>query len=217
MNTRFIRAKAPHRFFLAITTVTALTGCNSAPPAQTQTPGAPVVSTQTPTTTASKAASKPPKVGETAPDFQLIGISGEKIKLSEAAKNGPVVLVMLRGYPGYQCPLCTVQVGRLMAKAKQFSAAKTRVLLVYPGPAKDLKTRAGEFVKGKTMPQNFDLLLDPDYAFTNQYGLRWDAKNETSYPSTFVLNSARKVLFAKVSREHGDRAKVEEVLAALPK
>ena len=132
-------------------------------------------------------------------------------------KKGPVVLVMLRGFPGYQCPICTVQVGQLMGNADDFAAAKANVILVYPGPAEGLKAHAKEFVQGKAIPVNFNLLLDPDFSFTNQYGLRWNAKNETSYPSTFVLNDAGEVLFAKVSHSHGDRAKIEDIMAALPK
>ena len=104
-----------------------------------------------------------------------------------------------------------------MGKADQFAKAKASVLLVYPGPADGLKAHADEFVRGKTIPVNFRLLLDPDYTFTNLYGLRWNAKGETSYPSTFVLDSNRKVLFSKISHSHGDRAKIENILAALPK
>jgi peroxiredoxin len=87
---------------------------------------------------------------------------------------------------------------------------------VYPGPADSLKKRADEFVKGKALPKNFTLLMDPNYSFTNQYGLRWDAPNETAYPSTFVLDSKRKVMFAKISRSHGDRANNANILKALP-
>src|SRR5690606_20980414 len=32
------------------------------------------------------------KVGDLAPDFELINVDGEKIKLTEVLKNGPVVL-----------------------------------------------------------------------------------------------------------------------------
>lgn len=162
-------------------------------------------------------APQPPQVGETAPDFELEAVDGEKVKLSAQADKGPVVLVELRGYPGYQCPICTAQVGQLINKAEEFSKAKARVLLIYPGPAEGLKAHADEFVRGKGMPTNFYLLLDPDFSVTNKYGLRWDAPNETSYPSTFVLDSQRKVVFAKVSHSHGDRAKIEDVLAAIPR
>lgn len=158
-----------------------------------------------------------PKVGETAPDFELKDLKGENIKLSVLAEQGPVILVMLRGFPGYQCPVCTVQVGQLIGKAEQLSKANARVLLIYPGPSDGLKARADEFVRGKDIPANFYLVLDPDFKFTNQYGLRWKATGETSYPSTFVLDCERKVLFAKISRSHGGRAKVDDVLAALPR
>ena len=50
-----------------------------------------------------------------------------------------------------------------------------------------MKARAGEFLRDKQWPADFVFLLDPDYRFTNAYGLRWDAKKETAYPATFVL------------------------------
>lgn len=156
-----------------------------------------------------------PKVGDEAKDFELMSLGGEKVKLSKLTASGPVVLVVLRGYPGYQCPLCTKQVGDLIGKADEFKKAGARVVLVYPGPADKLKEHAGEFVKGKDYPAHFTFLLDPDYTFTNAYGLRWDAKNETAYPSTFVLDGKRQVTFAKVSTTHGDRSKVADVLKAV--
>ncbi len=169
-----------------------------------------------PTTEAAPVVS-PPKVGETAPDFELKDLKDNPIKLSTLAQQSPVVLVMLRGFPGYQCPLCTAQVGALINKADQFMAAGVQVLLVYPGPSEKLKEHADEFAGSKNLPANFSFVLDPDFSFTNQYGLRWDAPNETSYPATFVVNSDLKVLFSKVSHTHGDRATPEEILAALPK
>jgi peroxiredoxin len=156
-----------------------------------------------------------PKVGGEAKDFELTAIGGEKVKLSKLTDAGPVVLVVLRGYPGYQCPLCTKQVGELIGKADEFKKAGAQVVLVYPGPADKLKEKAGEFVKGKDYPAHFTLVLDPDYGFTNAYGLRWDAKNETAYPSTFVLDAKRKVTLAKVSTTHGDRSKVDDLLKAV--
>ena len=59
------------------------------------------------------------------------------------------------------------------------------------------------------------LLLDPDYSFTNAYGLRWDAPRETAYPSTFVIDTDGTVRYAKISKSHGDRAEVSDVIKAL--
>ena len=157
-----------------------------------------------------------PQVGMEAHDFELSDLGGTKHQLATAVKDGPVVLIVLRGYPGYQCPVCTKQVGQFLAAADKFQAKGARVLLVYPGPSKELPKHAADFVSGKTIPAGFHLLLDPDFTFTNAYGLRWEAPNETAYPSTFVIGKDRKVTFAKISKGHGDRSSVEEVLKALP-
>lgn len=158
-----------------------------------------------------------PAVGDEARDFELSGIDGKKVKLSSLTSEGPVVLVVLRGFPGYQCPICNKQVSGLLRSAKEFKGAKANVVLIYPGPAGDLKKHAQEFVRGKTLPENFYLALDPDFEFTKAYDLRWNAPAETAYPSTFVIDANRKVQFAKVSTSHGDRASLDDVLEAVRK
>ena len=66
-----------------------------------------------------------------------------------------------------------------------------------------------------TETPNFHLLIDPDYKFTNSWHLRWDAPRETAYPSTFVINKDRVITFAKISKTHGDRADVKDVMKVL--
>jgi thioredoxin-dependent peroxiredoxin len=127
---------------------------------------------------------------------------------------------MLRGYPGYQCPICSRQVGELLQNADQLKKAGALVVLVYPGPAGELKQRAKEFVADRTIPEHFRFLIDPDYSFTNAYGLRWEAPRETAYPSTFVIDRQGVVRFAHISKSHGDRTDPKTILkelANLPK
>lgn len=159
---------------------------------------------------------KRPAVGDAAPDFRLPTLDGRAVQLSQLTGQGPVVLVVLRGFPGYQCPVCNAQAGQFLASAAKFAERGARVVLVYPGPSDGLTQRAGEFVQGKTFPKHFELVLDPDYALTNAYGLRWDAPQETAYPSTFVVAKGGQIAFAKISKSHGGRASVDEVLGALP-
>ncbi len=159
--------------------------------------------------------SAPPGIGDEAKDFELVNLTGKSIKLSTVAESGPVVLVVLRGFPGYQCPLCTAQVGQLLAYEKEFRGAKATVLLVYPGPAESLKKHAAEFSNDMKLPANFHLLLDPDYELTKAYNLRWNAPRETAYPSTFVIDTERKIRFAKVSKSHGDRVSADQIIKSL--
>lgn len=157
-----------------------------------------------------------PAVGDKALDFELPTLDGERVRLSKLVADGPLVVLVLRGYPGYQCPLCNVQVGQFLGSAKKFEAAKARIVSIYPGPSESLQEHAEEFVRGKTLPGNFYLVLDHDYKFTNAYGLRWEARNETAYPATFVIDREQKIRFAKISNTHGDRASAQQTLDALP-
>lgn len=153
-----------------------------------------------------------PAVGTKAKDFTLSSLDGEAVALRDLTAQGPVVLLMLRGYPGYQCPVCTQQVGEFLVRADDFAAQKARVVLVYPGPSDKLKEHAEEFVRGKTLPANFYLLIDPDYTFTNAYGLRWDASGETAYPASFVIDPEGTVRFAQVSTSHGGRTRAADIV-----
>lgn len=163
------------------------------------------------------ASAAPPAVGDTAPDFTLSSLDGRPTKLSAVLADGPAVLVVLRGFPGYQCPLCNRQVQDLVQNAEGFAKAGRRVVLVYPGPAADVTKRAEEFAADKKLPAHFTMVLDPDYTVTKQYHLRWDVKNETAYPSAFLLDRSGKITFAKISNSHGGRASAKELLtAALP-
>ena len=156
-----------------------------------------------------------PKIGETAPAFALRALDDGAVRLGELTATGNVVLVVLRGWPGYQCPICDRQVNEFVAAKAAWAEAK--LVFVYPGPAADLQAHAAEFrtMKGREWPAEFRYVLDPDYAFTNAYGLRWDAPRETAYPSTFIIDAKGVVRFAKISHTHGDRTKAAEVIAEL--
>ncbi|MGC4055111.1 MAG: peroxiredoxin family protein [Paludibaculum sp.] len=158
---------------------------------------------------------EPPANGQMAPDFQLTSLSGQEVQLSSVTQQSDVVLVVLRGYPGYQCPVCNRQVQDYVHSAQAFAEAGVKVLLVYPGPAAEVGDRAREFASDKKLPAHFDLLLDPDYKFTLAYDLRWAAKGETAYPSTFLIDRKGVVYFTKISKSHGGRTTASEVLAAI--
>jgi thioredoxin-dependent peroxiredoxin len=119
-----------------------------------------------------------PQVGDRAPDFALASIDGTTVRLSDEIARGPVVLVVLRGWPGYQCPFCTRQFGDYLANGANFEKSGARVLFVYPGPADGLKEHARAFTASRELPAAFRILVDPDYSFTQAYGLRWDAPGD---------------------------------------
>jgi peroxiredoxin len=160
-------------------------------------------------------AGTPPVVGDTAPDFNLKTLEAKPVELKQLTAESPVVLVVLRGWPGYQCPLCTRQVHDFVPHAAEFASTGAKVLMVYPGPAQNLQAHAQEFLQDKSWPKDFLFVIDPDYTFTTAYGLRWDAKGETAYPSTFIIDKNQKVHFAHISKQHGDRVSMATALKEL--
>jgi peroxiredoxin len=156
-------------------------------------------------------------VGKVAPDFELSTPNGQKIRLSETVKTSPVVVVVLRGYPGYQCPICTQQVAELIKNQKELADANGRVLLIYPAPQKLIEDKAKEFFANSELPKHFTVLLDPDLGFVNAHGLRWNAPNETAYPSTIIVDKTGIVRFLHVSKTHGARVSSKEMVRELKK
>jgi peroxiredoxin len=161
----------------------------------------------------SSAFGQTPAVGSKAPDFTLSTPTGKTVTLSTEQSGHDLVLVILRGFPGYQCPYCVKQVHDFADHTSDFKAKNTRVLLVYPGPPADLDQHAKEFLeKQAELPSNVVLVIDPDYKVTNLYGLRWAAPHETAYPSTFILDKKGMVVFEKISHSHGDRLSAQDAL-----
>lgn len=160
-------------------------------------------------------AATPPQVGDDVPAFTLKTLDGQSVDFAQVVRGRSAVLVVLRGWPGYQCPFCTTQVYEYVGHAADFAARNMPVVMVYPGPADQLQAHAKEFLDNQKWPRNFSFVIDPDYAFTSRYGLRWEEKGETAYPSTYVINAQGKVSFAHVSREHGDRLGATALLRML--
>ena len=162
------------------------------------------------------AVAQTPAVGAKAPDFTRDTPTGNSVSLAKERAKGTTVLVLLRGFPGYQCPYCVKQVHDFVEHSADFASKKVNLLLVYPGPPADLDQHAKEFLaKQSDLPPNIKLVIDPDYKMTNLYGLRWDAPHETAYPSTFILDKNGNILFEKISHSHGDRTSAEDILGQL--
>ena len=161
-----------------------------------------------------------PKEGSKIGEITGTTLNGADFSLLKMIEKGSVVLVMLRGYPGKQCPVCSTQVAGYIAKAEAFEEERnTPVIFIYPGKVSDLDKRASEFTapleKEVDLPGNFTFLLDQDFEITNQLKLRWDKAGETAYPAAFVIDHDGYIQYAKVSDNHGDRATADEILEFL--
>ncbi|MDQ6967041.1 MAG: peroxiredoxin-like family protein [Mariprofundaceae bacterium] len=102
------------------------------------------------------------KVGDTAPDFDLPELAGGRFCLSEALRDGPVVISF---YRGAWCPYCNLEMQALQAASGDIAAAGGRLIAIAPQTA----AHAGETRDKGNL--TFPLLQDADNAVARQYGL----------------------------------------------
>ena len=157
-------------------------------------------------------------VGDKAINFDLPVVgSDDYLQLEDELKQGHVVVIVLRGYPGYQCPVCSGQVGALINRAKAISELAHRVILVYPGEPTELERHAEEFIGSRSIPDPLVIVRDPAMEMVTEWGLRWDAPRETAYPATYVINKNRRVVWTKISSSHAGRTTPDEIIKELRK
>jgi peroxiredoxin len=148
--------------------------------------------------------------------LQIVGGEG-LISLSDEYKKGGVVVIVLRGYPGYHCPICTQQLGSLANRAQTLAQETHRVILVYPGEKTSLERRAKQFTGSRRLRDPLVVVRDDGMEMVEQWGLRWNARNETAYPATYIIDRNGRVRWKKVSKTHADRSSVQEILRELRK
>lgn len=159
----------------------------------------------------------PVAVGDVAPDFTLQDNSGKKIVLSEAAKDAPVVLVF---YRGSWCPFCVRQLSDLRGLLKTGEATKVYAISIDPAEkSNELVKKIEKDGKGKV---NYSFLSDAGARTIDAYGLR-DPRykdenvNGIPYPTVYVIDSERKVVWAKLEKDYKQRPTNDEIRAAVDK
>jgi peroxiredoxin len=158
------------------------------------------------------------EVGDRAIDFDLPVVGGEEyLTLRDEFKEGPVVVIVLRGYPGYQCPLCSEQVSSIRNRARALASVAHRVILVYPGQGTRLQRQAKQFMGSRSLPDPLVIVRDQEMKMVTEWGLRWDTPRETAYPAAYIIDRNGRVRWLKVSDNHAGRASVDEIVRELRK
>jgi peroxiredoxin Q/BCP len=146
--------------------------------------------------------------GTHAPDFELPGDDGRRIRLSKL-RGRPVVLYF---YPRDDTPGCTTQACELRDEYAQFEERGAVVLGVSP----DDEASHARFKSKHSLP--FTLLADQDHSVSEAYGV-WSEREYAGRKymginrSTFVIDASGRVAAAMYGVKPQGHA--EKVLAAL--
>ena len=144
----------------------------------------------------------------------LIDHQGNAVDLTQYRGKKNLVLVITRGVPqspgGIPCPYCVAQANSMAAHTSQFKNRDAEVLVLFPGPAKQINDFIDRAAPAKkSLP--FPLLLDKDLVVCDRLGIRGD----WAKPSTYIVDKKGAVVYAYVGETRTDRPSVKAMLAQL--
>lgn len=165
------------------------------------------------------------KVGDVAPMFKAKDQNGKTVKLKQALKKGPVVMLF---YRGQWCPFCNKQLSHFSDSLQMLTAKGATILAVTP--------ETGENVK-KTIEKtkaSFPVLEDAGMAIMKMYkvnfavdentiskykgyGIDFDKANGSNganlpVPATYIIGKDGIVKYVFFNKDYRKRASVQEIL-----
>lgn len=151
-------------------------------------------------------------IGNKFPFLRFIGSNGEIVDLSEFKGKKKLVLVILRGFAGSVCLVCSSQTIALSKNIEQFHDKDTEVVLVYPGPIETVPNfinSVRNLEENVTLP--FPVVLDVDLNLVNTFKIN----GSLAKPSTLILDKDGIVRYAYVGKNPSDRPTIPDLLNAI--
>lgn len=171
------------------------------------------------------------KVGDQAPDFEIINTDGKIIKLSKRLEEGPVVLSFFRGS---WCPYCNIEMSVLQRSLPLFKKLNAKLITVSPQSIEKSKELKVKF------SGSFDIVSDADYSIAKSYKVYHEMPSELTklykekflldleayngvgrtalpVPGTFVISKEGKIVAAFCDSDYKKRMEPTDILLALSK
>jgi peroxiredoxin len=138
------------------------------------------------------------RTGTAAPDFTLEGIDGKSYSLSEALKQGPVLVAFFK----VCCPVCQFTFPYLERLHETYGNSKLTLWGISQDDAEDTREFCKEFEI--TFPE----LIDANgYSVSNRYGI-------TNVPSIFLIGTDGKIRVSETGFSKKDLEQVASEFAA---
>ena len=149
------------------------------------------------------------QVNARAPDFSAKDTNDSTFVLSEALKDGPIVMIF---YRGQWCPYCNRHLSNLQDSLEMITGKGARVIAISPEP----QEKAG-VMKEKT-GATFTLLHDEDYHIEEAYDVTFRSKlrGYLPVPATYIINKEGVIVWRHFDPDYHERSTVSDILKHLP-
>ncbi|MGO8901562.1 MAG: peroxiredoxin-like family protein [Isosphaeraceae bacterium] len=167
------------------------------------------------------------KVGDRAPDFELLNAVGKKVKLSELIARGPVVVTWYRG--GW-CPYCNIALRGFHKSLPEIRAAGATLVALSPEtPDNSLSTAEKNHLdfeelsdRGNKVAHAYRVAYKIPKVVAEQFKGRLDLgkhngddSGELPLGATYVIDREGVIRYAFVDADYRKRAEPSDVIAAL--
>jgi len=216
----------PLLLFGLLVALVALAGCGSPSPTPSPTPSPHKRTQEELKEHADNFDTEPKKGDRTKPSTvpnKFVDIHGKPVDLASYHGKSNVVLVVVKGLPekdarfrGQFCPGCLAQLNSLTANYAEFQKRNAEIVMIFPGPDKELPRFLSEGLVADGNPTvPFRLVPDSDLKAVKSLGIEGD----WARPSTYILDKGGSVVFAYVGPDGTtyDRPSVKVLLGELNK
>lgn len=166
------------------------------------------------------------KVGVKAPLFEASTHSNQKFVLTDALKEGPVVLLF---YRGQWCPVCNRHLSNLQDSLDLILQAGATLVAISPEKPQLMEKTAEKtkaeftllFDEGYKICNAFDVTFSPDNATRKKYNTFLGADLENAHsdasarlpvPATYVINKDGVITWRHFDPDYKNRATIRQIL-----
>ncbi|TXF87605.1 AhpC/TSA family protein [Neolewinella aurantiaca] len=172
-----------------------------------------------------------PKAGDTLPGFNLPGVDGSKVSLTDALNGKPFGVVTF--YRGGWCPYCNIQLAHLQNRLPEIEALNAELIAITPEtPDNSLNTKEKHDL-------SFAVLSDIDNSYARELGMVFALPDsireiygqfgldvakfngnddwELPLPATFVIKADGEILHAFTPADYTKRLDPDVILEVLRK
>lgn len=145
---------------------------------------------------------------------RFLRADGELVDIKDYEGKKNILLVILRGFAGSICLVCSSQTLALSQTAESFRAKNTEILLMYPGKGESVPEfleALNKFQPGYEPP--FSVLMDVDLEFINTMNLQ----ASLARPTSIILDKNGIIRYAYIGQNPTDRPNVPILLQEIEK
>ncbi len=169
------------------------------------------------------------EVGHEVENFTATDVNNNPFSLEKELKNGPVVLIFIRGQ---WCPVCNKHMNTIQDSLKYIQEKGAKVVVISPEKPefieKTIEKSKAEFTvlydEGQKISDYFDVTFNPDGKTKLMYNTVLGAKLKESHtddserlpiPATFVIGKDKKIVWRQFDPNYKYRSTVKDIIEAL--